>query len=133
MNLILHEPYTPTEQNDSTLPLGQKKVAVPGVNGERTITTQVTYVKDVETVRKEIKNEITKAPVTQVTKVGTYVAPTPVTTSSGDGYTNVDGNHVASPSSDPTGATAQCGDGTYSYSQHRQGTCSHHGGVTRWL
>jgi Protein of unknown function (DUF3761) len=29
----------------------------------------------------------------------------------------------------PPGATAQCRDGTYSYSQHRSGTCSHHGGV----
>ena len=30
------------------------------------------------------------------------------------------------------GATAQCSDGTYSYSQHHQGTCSHHGGVAVW-
>jgi hypothetical protein len=35
--------------------------------------------------------------------------------------------------SPPVGATAQCRDGTYSFSQHRQGTCSHHGGVARWL
>lgn len=33
----------------------------------------------------------------------------------------------------PAGATAQCNDGTYSFSQHRSGTCSHHGGVKRWL
>lgn len=33
----------------------------------------------------------------------------------------------------PSGATALCRDGTYSYSQHRQGTCSHHGGVAEWL
>lgn len=26
-----------------------------------------------------------------------------------------------------------CRDGTYSFSQHRAGTCSHHGGVARWL
>jgi hypothetical protein len=32
-----------------------------------------------------------------------------------------------------SGATAQCVDGTYSYSQHRSGTCSHHGGVERWI
>src|SRR5262249_53652195 len=31
------------------------------------------------------------------------------------------------------GATALCRDGTYSFSQHRSGTCSHHGGVARWL
>jgi hypothetical protein len=28
----------------------------------------------------------------------------------------------------PAGATARCRDGTYSFSQHRSGTCSHHGG-----
>lgn len=33
----------------------------------------------------------------------------------------------------PPGASAQCGDGTYSFSAHRRGTCSHHGGVARWL
>jgi endonuclease YncB( thermonuclease family) len=31
------------------------------------------------------------------------------------------------------GPTARCWDGTYSYSQHRQGTCSWHGGVRYWL
>lgn len=33
----------------------------------------------------------------------------------------------------PAGATAQCRDGTYSFSQSRRGTCSRHGGVARWL
>ena len=33
----------------------------------------------------------------------------------------------------PEGATAQCRDNTYSFSQHHRGTCSHHGGVARWL
>jgi len=32
----------------------------------------------------------------------------------------------------PSGASAQCRDGTYSYSSHRRGTCSHHGGVAVW-
>jgi hypothetical protein len=36
-------------------------------------------------------------------------------------------------SSAPAGATAQCKDGTYSYSQHRSGTCSGHGGVAVWI
>ena len=30
------------------------------------------------------------------------------------------------------GATAMCRDGSLSYSAHRQGTCSHHGGVAVW-
>jgi len=32
----------------------------------------------------------------------------------------------------PPGGTAECEDGTISYSQHRQGTCSWHGGVEAW-
>lgn len=51
-------------------------------------------------------------------------------------YTNVDGNQVHSPAysdSVPTGASARCRDGTYSFSQNRSGTCSRHGGVASWL
>ena len=50
-------------------------------------------------------------------------------------YTNSYGNRVQSPTyynSRPAGATALCRDGTYSLSQIRRGTCSHHGGVARW-
>ena len=53
-----------------------------------------------------------------------------------DYYTNVDGDTIQSPtyySSEPQGATALCRDGTYSFSAHRSGTCSHHGGVESWL
>ncbi|HUO38289.1 MAG TPA: DUF3761 domain-containing protein [Mycobacterium sp.] len=32
----------------------------------------------------------------------------------------------------PASATAQCCDSSYSFSQHRSGTCSHHGGVCQW-
>jgi hypothetical protein len=59
------------------------------------------------------------------------------TLSNNSHYTNVDGQTVHSPAYSsggvPAGATAQCADGTYSFSQHRQGTCSHHGGVAKWL
>lgn len=57
--------------------------------------------------------------------------------SSSDYYTNSRGQRVHRPvfseSGPPAGATAQCADGTYSFSQSRRGTCSHHGGVSRWL
>jgi hypothetical protein len=56
--------------------------------------------------------------------------------SSYDTYTNVDGQQVRRPtisSTAPEGATAQCRDGSYSFSLHRSGTCSHHGGIARWL
>jgi hypothetical protein len=53
-------------------------------------------------------------------------------------YVNTDGNVVHSPSHTkddvvPDGATAKCRDGTYSFSLHHRGTCSHHGGVMAWL
>ena len=51
-------------------------------------------------------------------------------------YVNVSGNTVCSPetaATAPAGATAQCNDGTYSFSQHHSGTCSGHGGVEGWL
>ena len=57
--------------------------------------------------------------------------------SSDDYYTNSDGIRVHRPvhsdSGPPAGATAQCRDGSYSFSLHRSGTCSHHGGVAKWL
>ena len=60
----------------------------------------------------------------------------PSVTYGGGYYTNVDGRLVHRPvftSRAPDGASARCGDGSYSFSLHRRGTCSRHGGVTRWL
>jgi len=51
-------------------------------------------------------------------------------------YLNTGGNCVKRPtaaSQVPAGATARCRDGSYSFSQSRRGTCSHHGGVWTWL
>ncbi len=39
----------------------------------------------------------------------------------------------SSSSNYPSGVSAVCRDGSYSYSQHRRGTCSHHGGVAFWV
>ena len=63
---------------DGTISKGQTRVSQEGVNGERTITYEVTKLEGVETARKEIKNEVTKAPVSKVILLGTYVAPPPV-------------------------------------------------------
>jgi hypothetical protein len=35
----------------------------------------------------------------------------------------------SAPVNHPAGATAKCNDGTFSYSAHHSGSCSHHGGV----
>jgi hypothetical protein len=50
-------------------------------------------------------------------------------------YRNIDGNAIHGPmqaNSRPDGATAHCRDGSWSFSQHHRGTCSHHGGVASW-
>jgi hypothetical protein len=75
-------------------------------------------------------------------------APTTVLADCPGGYyENSDGQCIPGPSSGgapggaagitgggpPAGATAQCSDGKYSYSTHRTGTCSGHGGVAQWL
>jgi len=59
-----------------------------------------------------------------------------VTCSDSGTYVNSKGKTVRRPencSGPPKGATAQCRDGSYSFSRSRRGTCSHHGGVAKWL
>ena len=51
-------------------------------------------------------------------------------------YVNRDGHEVPRPCGSwsdprPERATARCADGTWSFSEHSRGTCSHHGGVAR--
>lgn len=118
-------------RTDGSLPQGHIKVIQEGTVGEKLITYKVIYKGGVEQSRELTEEKIVKKPVSKVTAIGTYVTPPKAT--GGHGYTNSAGNHVRSPSADPAGATAKCRDGTYSYSQSRPGTCSHHGGVAIWL
>jgi len=53
-------------------------------------------------------------------------------------YLNKRGQSVHSPAHTksgevPKGASAQCRDGTFSFSRTHRGTCSRHGGVARWV
>ena len=125
--------YTSSTVNDPNLAQGTAQTQTAGVNGVRTFTYEVTLTDGVETARKEVSNVVTTQPVNEVIAHGTK-APAP---SCPNGtYVNSAGNTVCRPyeaPSAPAGATAQCEDGTYSYSQSRRGTCSHHGGVARWL
>jgi hypothetical protein len=73
------------------------------------------------------------APTVRTSEPTAKAAPAPA---SGRSYVNVDGERVPSPvfsDSAPAGASARCRDGSYSFSRHRQGTCSYHGGVASWL
>lgn len=142
--------FQTTKQNDSTLPQGQTKVAQAGQTGKRLITYTASYKKGKLNGCRHTGTQVTQQPVSQIVKVGTYVAPQPIVTTpaptsapvdttpscTNGTYVNSAGNTVCSPevsSSAPAGATAQCSDGTYSFSQNRSGTCSHHGGVASWL
>ena len=110
---------------------GTSKITTAGVNGSQTLTFQVTYQGDKQTDKKLINTTVTQQPVTQVTTIGTYVAPAPAPAPRT--YTNVDGNQIESPDANPAGATGVCNDGTYTRAQHHQGACSSHGGVSHWL
>lgn len=53
-------------------------------------------------------------------------------------YKNKSGQDVHAPAhtkngAAPAGASAQCRDGSYSFSRTHRGTCSRHGGVAQWL
>ncbi|MGH9560651.1 MAG: DUF3761 domain-containing protein [Terracidiphilus sp.] len=70
-----------------------------------------------------------------VASVGTGTSTATGTTSTDTGKTKAStpASSTGSQPPAPAGATALCNDGTYSFSAHRSGTCSHHKGVSRWL
>lgn len=99
-----------------------------GGNSAPQVKPQASIVAPLQQEYKPVSDSVKAIPVQQNTN----------NLSNDNYYTNVNGNTVHSPaytndSSIPQGASAQCGDGTYSFSQNRRGTCSHHGGVSEWL
>lgn len=106
-----------------------------------TTTTRATTTTSTFGTTTSVARTTSTAPVVTTTSPppATTAAPAPTAVAANcpnGSYVNVDGNRVCSPyasATPPAGATAQCVDGTYSMSQHRQGTCSGHGGVARWL
>lgn len=68
-------PFTAESFEDASLPKGQTKVTTAGVDGVETTTYRVEYIDGVETKRVETAKSVTTQPITQVTAVGTYVAP----------------------------------------------------------
>ncbi len=142
---IEHKTVTTTEavafetktNDDTSLPAGTDQTKTEGVNGLKTRTWDVTLTNNIETKRTLVKEEITTQPITKVISHGTkVVAPASAQSCPNGTYVNSSGNIVCRPYSSPSapqGATARCVDGTYSFSQHRQGTCSYHGGVAEWL
>lgn len=114
--------YQPSSQNNATQ--------------EYSVKQATTSQKVTPAIESASTAKIENTPVVKVAPI-TTPSPTPQPTLSNNNYyTNTAGNKVHSPAysnSKPAGATAKCGDGTYSFSQSRRGTCSHHGGVSVWL
>jgi hypothetical protein len=116
------------------LHLGDNHVTVVATHGgrrpaRRTITvTRENSAAEVEAEAREAQEQSAPRPTTTATP--------PAEACTNGTYVNAAGNTVCRPENSPTvpaGATAECSDGTYSFSESRSGTCSHHGGVARWL
>lgn len=93
------------------------------------------YTVPTEKVVVPIERSVEKEKI-EVEKVQPLKEKADVPLSNDNTYTNSEGNEVHSPAfapSIPADASAICGDGTYSFSQSRRGTCSRHGGVAEWL
>ncbi|MEW2380279.1 G5 domain-containing protein [Micromonospora sp. NPDC047812] len=63
--------YRSRTVRDPSLLKGTRKVTTRGVAGVKTLTYQVIFTDGAQTAKKLIKSEITRAPVTQVVRVGT--------------------------------------------------------------
>ncbi|HWJ49895.1 MAG TPA: DUF3761 domain-containing protein [Solirubrobacteraceae bacterium] len=128
------------------LRLGRNRVAVLATMGGRTparksieITRERSAAElEAQAVKKQAEqrqaSEAAERKASEEAAKQKAAIETPVCTNGT--YVNSAGNTVCRPEESPTvpaGATAECQDGTYSFSESRSGTCSHHGGVARWL
>lgn len=113
----------------ATIPKGE---TIYVLNYEDDSWARVSYNGHVNYVSRKYIVQKTSRPKTYKTATSSRV----YSNSSHKYYTNTYGERVQSPTyyqTAPAGATALCQDGTYSFSRSRRGTCSHHGGVARWL
>ena len=86
-------------------------------------------------VSQQIISQTQSTPQASNAAAASHAKAKPNCTNNGT-YVNSKGQTVPRPencSAAPKGATAQCRDGSYSFSQNRRGTCSHHGGVSKWF
>lgn len=102
-------------------------------------TTKPTAPRSVATKAPVAKAPPSKTAAAAKTSVPAKASTTKKPSSSCDSathYVNSSGSCVlrpTAPAAAPGGASAKCKDGTLSFSQHRSGTCSGHGGVAKWL
>lgn len=80
--------YKTVSRYDDSMALGESSIEVQGVNGEKKVTYEITYVNGEEVNRKELSSEITRNAVDEVKIMGTQrenVVPNGV--ESRNGYT----------------------------------------------
>jgi hypothetical protein len=116
------------------LHLGENRITVRAtLSGHAASRKTITVTR--EKTGAEVEAEIKEQDVSSQQSTPTSTPSQEETCTNGT-YVNSAGNTVCRPENSPTvpaGATAECVDGTYSFSESRSGTCSHHGGVARWL
>lgn len=93
-------PYGAVSVADDTTDVGISTVTVAGVNGEKVTTYLVQYLDDVEVSRAVAREEVTVAPVDEVTAVGSRVpapapAPAPEAPATSAFYQNCDAVRAA--------------------------------------
>ena len=64
-------PYPSRTENNAALPEGTRNVKQAGVNGEKTITWDITLTNGKETARTKKSEKVTKEPVEEIIEVGT--------------------------------------------------------------
>ena len=68
-------PFEKTSVEDSSIAKGSSSITTSGMDGVKTTTYKVTLTNGIETARETISDLVTKAPISEVTSIGTYVAP----------------------------------------------------------
>lgn len=99
-------PFEKTTSESSLYDKGTTQVTTAGVNGEKTLTYKVTLVDGVETKRELLKEDVTTAPVSEVTSVGTYVKPAALKQQASSCDSNYSGGCV------PIDSDVDCGGGS---------------------
>ncbi len=115
------------------LHIGKNRITVRATLSGNAANKMITVTREKTSAGVEAETKEQEVGSQQSTPAST---PQPEEACTNGTYVNSAGNTVCSPENSPTapaGATAECTDGTYSFSESRSGTCSHHGGVARWL
>ena len=71
INVTEEIPFESKKENSEEVELGETKLKTEGVNGEKLVTKKVKYIDGVKDSEKVIAEKVTKAPVDEVTLVGT--------------------------------------------------------------